>query len=87
MTARATSWVEFRFMTFPNRRTIFLIFALLTPISVRAETGYDMWLRYAPLDDASAAGTAAALARAYPDWWIVPTHLDSPAQAEISSRG
>ena len=38
-------------------------------------------------DDASAAGTAAALARAYPDWWIVPTHLDSPAQAEISSRG
>jgi 4-diphosphocytidyl-2-C-methyl-D-erythritol kinase len=38
-------------------------------------------------DDASAAGTAAALALAYPDWWIVPTHLDSPAQAEISSRG
>jgi 4-diphosphocytidyl-2-C-methyl-D-erythritol kinase len=38
-------------------------------------------------DDASAARTAAALARAYPDWWIVPTRLDTPAQAEISSRG
>ena len=38
-------------------------------------------------DDASAARTAAALARAYPDWWIVPTLLDSPAQVQLNSRG
>jgi putative phosphoserine phosphatase/1-acylglycerol-3-phosphate O-acyltransferase len=38
-------------------------------------------------DDASAARAAAALALAHPNWWIVPTCLDNPAQAELSSRG
>jgi 4-diphosphocytidyl-2-C-methyl-D-erythritol kinase len=38
-------------------------------------------------DDASAARAAAALTLAHPHWWIVPTCLDNPAQAELSSRG
>jgi 4-diphosphocytidyl-2-C-methyl-D-erythritol kinase len=38
-------------------------------------------------DDASAARAAAALAHAHSGWWVMPTRLACPAQAQISSRG
>jgi 4-diphosphocytidyl-2-C-methyl-D-erythritol kinase len=38
-------------------------------------------------DDASAARAAAALAHAHSGWWVMPTRLASPAQAQISSPG
>jgi 4-diphosphocytidyl-2-C-methyl-D-erythritol kinase len=38
-------------------------------------------------DTAASARAAAALARAQPGWWVVPTSLDSPAPAEINSHG
>jgi 4-diphosphocytidyl-2-C-methyl-D-erythritol kinase len=37
--------------------------------------------------NASVARAAAALTLAHPNWWIVPTRLDSPARAELSSHG
>ena len=36
------------------RRTLSLVFLLLVPAVLHAETGYDAWLRYAPLEDQAA---------------------------------
>jgi 4-diphosphocytidyl-2-C-methyl-D-erythritol kinase len=38
-------------------------------------------------DDASAARGADALAGAHPGWWVIPTRLDNPAQAQLNSPG